>query len=327
MFAALFDRYKKILLLLLVLAAPLASMYYHGKIRTDTSLVERTLLAVTSPPARMFQTAVSGSRDILRAYVALHDTEIRNRELERENRILLGEALKSRTQAEELQRVKHLCEFRQQRNDFKTVPARVVGRDVSQFFQVVRLRLDVAGAGDVREGQAVVTHDGVVGRIEKLAGDYADVMLVTDARSQVHATVPGKGVVGSVHGKGKRNEFGAQFVYLDNAERGVALQSGDAVMTTGHDRVFPAGLEVGHITDTKVTRNGLYHEFVLAPSVSYATLEELLIVTDYRGGPWEQAAPGPGKAGEFAPPMPPLPEPAKPGRRVVDPANTPDGPP
>ncbi|MSQ81635.1 MAG: rod shape-determining protein MreC [Myxococcales bacterium] len=324
----LLGRYHKSLLLLLVFAVPLVSMYYHGRPRTETSPVEKVLLAVTSPSARMTQAAVSGSRDLLRGYVVLTDTEARNRELERENRILLGEALRSRTQAQELDRVKLLCGFRQQRRDFETVPARVVGRDVSQFFQVVRLRLDVQGAALVREGQAVITHDGIVGRIEKLAGTYADVMLVTDARSQVHATVLGKGIVGSVKGKGKRNEFSAQFVYLDSAERAAPLQPGDAVMTTGHDRVFPAGLEVGHVSDVRSSRNGLYHEYVLAPAVAYASIEELLIVTDYRGGPWEGQPPLPaGKTTEFAPPMPPL-EPTKPsGKRAVDPANTPDAPP
>lgn len=321
------QRYKKPLLLLVVFTAPLGSMYYHGKPRTETSLAEKTLLTLTSPPERLMQGTIAAGRDWLRGYLLLTETEARNRELERENRILLGEALRSRNQAQELGRVKQLCGFRQERRDFKTVPARVVGRDVSQFFQVVRLRIDVQGSGDVREGQAVITHDGIVGRIEKLAGTYADVMLVTDARSQVHATVPGKGVVGSVKGHGKRNEFGAQFIYLDSAERAVPLQTNDAVMTTGHDRVFPAGLEVGHITDAKPARNGLYHEFVLAPAVSYATLEELLIVTDYRGGALEGAVPATAKPNEFAPPMPPLDPPKPAAKRAVDPANTPDAPP
>jgi rod shape-determining protein MreC len=258
---------------------------------------------------------VEAVRDWLGAYVLLTKTEARNRDLERENRILLGEALKSRAQAEELQRVKSLCGFREQRKGIETLPARVVGRDVSQFFQVVRLRLDTGGIADVREGLAVITHDGVVGRIEKVQGDWADVMLVTDARSQVHATVPGKGVVGSVRGKGKRNEFSSQFVYLDNAEQGVPLAQGDAVLTTGHDRVFPPGLEIGHIADTKATRQGPYHEFVLAPAVSYSNLEEVLVVTSYHAAPEDEL---PAKAGD-APRPPP--------RRNVDPANTPDAPP
>lgn len=315
MWRELLGRYRQTLLLVLALVVPVASMYFHGKERKDTSLLEKALLAITSPVTRISHDAVAGAQDLLAGYVLLTQVEARNRELERENKILLGEALRSRTQAEELSRIKLLCGFRERAKAFETVPARVVGRDVSQFFQVIRLKIDVAGAAGVREGQAVITHDGVVGRIEKLNAQWADVMLVTDARSQVHATVPGKGVVGSVRGRGKRNEFDAQFVHLDDAERGMPLGVGDAVLTTGHDRVFPPGLEIGHISDGNPTRQGPYHEFVLAPAVSYATLEEVLIVTDFRGvAPESEIRPSPDAA-----------KPA--GRKSVDPANTPDAPP
>jgi len=310
MFRDLLLRYRQTLLLTLALALPVASMYYHGKDRGETSVVERCLLTVTSPVVRASHNVFEAGLGLLRSYVLLTDVSARSRELEQENRILLGEALKSRAQSDELQRVKRLCEFKDARKEFTTVPARVVGRDVSQFFQVMRISLDVGTAQGIREGQAVITHDGIVGRIERLTGSYADVMLVTDDRSQVHATIPGKGVIGSVRGKGKRNEFAVQFVYLDRVDRTVPMAVGDAVLTTGHDRIFPAGLEIGHIAEATGRQNGPYHEFVLAPAVAYATLEEVLIVVGYRGP--DSALPA---------------DPAQKHKRVVDPANTPDAPP
>jgi rod shape-determining protein MreC len=308
MLRELLARYRQTLLLTLALVLPVGSMYFHGKTRTETSLLERALLTITSPVTGAGNDLIIAGRDLVAGYVMLTHTETRNRDLEHENRILLGEALKSRAQADELHRVKQLCGFREERKDLATLPARVVGRDVSQFFQVVRLTLDVEGAQGVREGQSVITHDGVVGHIERVSGGHADVMLVTDTRSQVHATIPGKGVIGSVHGKGKRNEFEARFVYLDRVDRTVPIRAGDAVLTTGHDRIFPPGLEIGHIAEGAAIQNGPYHEFVLAPAVSYATLEEVLIVTGFA------APPTPADTG-------------KPASRVVDPANTPDGPP
>jgi rod shape-determining protein MreC len=310
MLRELYHRYRQSLLLTLALLLPVASMYFHGKVRTETSFVESGLLLVTAPFARASHGAVDAVRGWVRDYVWLTGVAQRNEELERENRILLGEALESRALHAELKRVKELCEFRAVQEQMVTVPARVVGHDVSQFFQVVRIRLDVAGAPGVREGQAVITHDGVVGRIERLSDAWADVMLVSDARSQVHAAVPGKGVVGSVRGRGKKSLFDAQFVYLDSAGRSQPVQLGDAVITTGHDHVFPAGVELGHVAEGPGTRNGPYHEFAIAPAVSYATLEEVLVVTQYRGPEATAAGSGPPRA-----------------RAAVDPANTPDAPP
>ena len=174
---------------------------------------------------------------------------------------------------------------------------------------MLRVQLDVQGIDHLKEGLAVITHDGVVGRIEKFSGRYANVMLVTDARSRVHATVAGKGLVGTVRGKGKRKQFGVEFIYLDHAERIDPLRSGDAVLTTGHDRVFPTGIEIGHITSDPSTRKGPYHEFTLTPAVTFATLEEVLIVAEYRTPTRKTARP---KASQ--------------SRRLrLDPANQPDG--
>lgn len=308
----LFQRYRQSLLLTLALVLPVASMYWHGKTRTESTFVERGLLVLTSPFTQLNHDAIEATRKAAQRYVFLTNVEARADVLEHENKILLGEALKSRAIGEELQRVKELCEFKAEHRDFSTVPARVIGRDVSQFFQVMRIKLDTEGLSGIKEGMAVITDDGVVGRIDRVAQDYADVMLVTDARSQVHATVPGKGVIGSVKGNGKRNEFTAQFIHLDKLDRGAPLAAGDAVLTTGHDRVFPAGLEIGHIADAAPTQSGPYQEFVLAAAVSYATLEEVLIVTGYHG-------PG-------AEPAPSTPADSR-GKRTVDPANTPDSPP
>lgn len=308
----LLQRYRQSLLLSLTLVLPIASMYWHGKERTESTWVERGLLAVTSPFTQVDHDVMEWLQRLTQRYLMLQEVQVRNETLERENKVLLGEALKSRAIVEELRRVKELCEFKSGHRDFTTIPARVLGRDVSQFFQVMRIKIDVEGLGGIKEGMAVITDDGVVGRIDRVSANFADVMLVTDARSQVHATVPGKGVIGSVKGNGKRNEFNAQFVHLDKIDRTVALSAGDAVLTTGHDRVFPAGLEIGHISDAPPTQSGPYQEFVLAPAVSYSTLEEVLIVVGYQGPDAEA--------------VPPTPAETK-SKRAVDPANTPDSPP
>lgn len=338
MFGGVLQVYRSRLVAGAVLLLPLASIYAHGKPRTDTSPVEQMLLVLTAPASQLTHDVLDGVRDLASSYLLLTQTEARNQQLQQENQILLGEALRARAQLEELRRVKALCGFREQNDTLQTVPARVVGRDVSQFFQVVRLRLDITGNKDVREGQAVITHDGVVGRIDKLSDAYADVMLVTDARSEVHANVPGKGVVGSVKGGGKRNAFTAQFSYLDSADRTQPLAPGDAVWTTGHDRVFPPGLEIGHIAGSPPAPSGQYQQFTLAPAVTYANLEEVLIVVNWRKPtedlppaaavpPVAAALPAPGAVAPVATPPANAAPTAPTGKRGVDPANTPDAPP
>ncbi len=311
MFRDLLQRYQGSLLLGVALILPLALMYYHGKSNRNTSVIEKGLMAVTAPMQATTRAALGSVGGVIDDYVLLTKVKRNNTQLERDNRVLLGEALKSRALQEELRRLKKLCEFKQGRKELDTVPAKVIGREVSQFFRVLRVRIDVDGIEHLRPGLAVITHGGVVGRIEKVSGDWADVMLVTDSRSQAHASISGKGVVGTVKGKGRRKQFGVEFVHLDRADRREPIQPGDAVVTTGHDRVFPPGLEIGHVSSAKSTQRGPYHEYTLTPAVAFATLEEVLIVTGYRAVARDGDA---------------LPAPAARRSRVrVDPANTPDG--
>ena len=309
MFRDLLFRYRKTITLALALALPLASMYYHGKVRAQGSFAERALLTLTAPVQNATGSVLNKGIGLLDGYILLTRVRRKNRELQRENQVLLGEALRSRQLAEELGRVKQLCEFRENRKQLVKMPAKVIGREISQFFRVARVRVDVGGLGELQEGMAVVTHNGVVGRLEKVSGSYADVMLVTDTRSQIHATIAGKGVIGTVRGQGKRREFGVQFVHLERADRREPIREGDAVLSTGHDRVFPPGLEIGHIAAAKKTQRGSYHEYTITPAVPLATLEEVLIVVEHHAPSRKTGTP----------------QAARDHRLRLDPANTPDG--
>ncbi|MDP6946175.1 MAG: rod shape-determining protein MreC, partial [Myxococcota bacterium] len=75
-------------------------------------------------------------------------------------------------------------------------------------------------------------------------------------------------------------------------QEGKKVAIGDTLITTGHDKVFPPGLEVGYIRSLEERQKGLYLELQVAPSVNFAILEEVLVVvgdaerTEERGLGW-----------------------------------------
>jgi rod shape-determining protein MreC len=274
----LLARYRRIFALLACLALPIVSVYFHGKHRTGHTLIEGALLRLTGPIQSGMRNTVDGVRGLLSDYLYLVDVKRENDRLTKEHEVLLGEALKARALRADLARLKETCDYREASRNLSTTVARVVMRDTTANFRVLRVVLETATPGEVREGQAVITPAGVVGQIFRVEGSTAEVMLATDARSQIAATIVGKGVTGTVHGKGHKNEFGARFVYLERADRSGRIEREDVVVTTGHDRIFPAGLEIGSISSDDTRQTGLYHEFDLRPAVAFATLEEVLVV-------------------------------------------------
>ena len=105
-------------------------------------------------------------------------------------------------------------------------------------------------------------------------------MLAVDARSSVNVQVAGKGVTGNLQGTGDEEAYSAQLTYLHKAE---ALEEGDTIITSGHDRVFPPGIEVGYIRSLEERQNGLYYELQVVPAVNFSNLEEVLVVVGVVG--------------------------------------------
>jgi len=184
--------------------------------------------------------------------------------------------------------VKKIMRFKNSRDDLSFVSARVVARDTSPYFRVIRVVLDRGLEDGIKAGMPVVTNRGVVGRVEKVVGRYCDVMLLTDSRSRFSAAVRGKEVSGSVVGSGDGVSYAVSFQFpFQQAE----LNSGDVLVTTGHDQVFPRGVPVGKLVSGKIAPSGRHQEAAVAPSADISHLGEVLIIVNYQKqmvDPWSE---------------------------------------
>jgi rod shape-determining protein MreC len=65
------------------------------------------------------------------------------------------------------------------------------------------------------------------------------------------------------------------------------VQVGDAIVTSGMDKVFPKGLPIGTITDVVAETPDMFHTITVAPHVDFEKLEELLVLRTPMDRPWE----------------------------------------
>jgi rod shape-determining protein MreC len=275
---------------------PLFLLYVHGRSSTvrKTTVFEAALMTMTSPVQEAAANMLSGLDDVWAGYIALADVEKDNERLRREAELLTKEALRAKKLVEENQRLRQLLTFKRTRAAVNTVGAHVIGQDVSPFSRVVRIAIDVGSADGVKGGAPVLAAQGLVGRISRITGRYGEVMLTVDARSSVSVRVVGKNVTGNLQGTGATDAYTARLLYLQEGKK-VAI--GDTLVTTGHDKVFPPGLEVGYIRSLEERQRGLYFELQVAPAVNFAILEEVLVVvgdaetTEEAGVGWSETSP------------------------------------
>ncbi|MFQ5668940.1 MAG: rod shape-determining protein MreC [Acidobacteriota bacterium] len=226
------------------------------------------MLAVVSPVVRVSATLVDSVRGVWQKYLNLRSFQARARLLEEE----IGQLRRERQGLREMQRENHrlhmLLDLRESLPG-QALSARVIGLELSGPFRVALLN---RGARDgVQRDHVVLVPAGVVGRVTAVSGRLCKVQLITDPSSGVAAMVERTRVQGMVVGRGV-NDLKMQ--YVSNLSD---IQSGDAIITSGLDRIYPKGLSIGEVKLVRSTE-GLQQRVVVQTAVDFQTLEEVLVV-------------------------------------------------
>lgn len=267
-----------ILLPALVLRASLA--------RGTPSALDTALLRLTAPLEAGVSWIVEGIGGTWSRYVALVDVEAENRELREDNERLRKQLAAMARRAYDVAALEDLAVVKK-RTPADTLGARVIGAPLSPQFRVVRLRID-RGEHEVAADMPVITSQGPVGRVEKVYGDYADVVLISDPASRIDVVIrdpaqpasPGGGARGLVVGLGRPDSYACKIEWLERGRPGPGaskVKIGDEVVTSGLGASFPAGLIVGKIS--KVSGDdGMFQSVEVTPSVDVSQVRAVMVL-------------------------------------------------
>jgi rod shape-determining protein MreC len=150
----------------------------------------------------------------------------------------------------------------------------VVGKDTAQYFRVAQLVLDRAGAA-VRANMPVVSLDGTVGTVLRVAGDRVTVQLTVDSGFGVDVVVERTGTRGFVRGEGDPAHYAVRVEYVQRTDE---VEVGDLLVTSGVGCRFPKGIPVARVTEVVKREFGIYQSVKARPTVDFSRLEEALIV-------------------------------------------------
>jgi len=156
------------------------------------------------------------------------------------------------------------------------VPAEVLARDISGWWQTVRV--DHGGSAGVRADQAVITSEGLVGRVMDSSVRTADVLLITDPGCRVSVQIADKGAFAILSGQGLSRR-GGPACRLELINKNARIERGDPVFTSGLGGIFPRGLLVGHIDEVYTAESGLHQSATVIPSADLTDLRVVFILT------------------------------------------------
>ena len=137
--------------------------------------------------------------------------------------------------------------------------------------------IDRGSQHDVRAGQPVVDNHGLVGQVTRAYPWLAEVTLVTDKGQFVPVQNVRNGLRAVLSGTGSDGALELRFIPL-NAD----FQSGDELVTSGIDGVYPPGLPVARVTNVERRADQIFAHITGAPLGGVANHTHVLIVTGSR---------------------------------------------
>jgi rod shape-determining protein MreC len=254
--------------LLLLLGLHLLSAGVRPNARADKpSLV---LMEVAKPLLVVESEMANDAGDFLHNYFDLVGVRQENLRLKQQ----LAQLESQRRRMVELEAENHhLTDLLELRDALATtaIAANVIGDDATGLSRT--LMLSEGDRQGLQRGMAVISIEGVVGKLIAVSHDAARVLLINDHNSALDVfdeRSRARGIIAGVV------EDGMAMKYVDRSED---VKSGDMIVTSGLDGIFPRGLLVGTVERVSLEGPGLFLNVEVKAAVDFRELEQVMILT------------------------------------------------
>lgn len=263
---ALLGRYRNLTVLVMVVVAQLLYLAYQIKTNGDERLIRVWAVTAVTPMAGIVEAIRGNTIGFLQDYFILLDVRDQNRRLKADNDKLRMENVYFRDKLATAENARALTMFQAQIPS-KTLPARVIGNSTVATAKAVFI--DQGSSNGVESGMAVVTPDGIVGKVSATYPLVSQVLLVTDPTFGVGI----ESQKGHVHGVLSCPSGSCLVTQVQNEDK---VDVGEWFFTSGEDRIFPKGFPVGVVSAVALGQG--MKDVKLSLSGAPGGAEEVLVV-------------------------------------------------
>ena len=202
-------------------------------------------------------------------YLWLIDVQSENTLLKAKVRMLEAENAENREMRIHYRRLIGLMEFDRRDRNKKRFASVIV--EIDRPFSRL-LVIDKGSKHGIKPNFAVVSPEGIVGKIQSVTPFQSVVQLITDSHSQFPVLVQ--------QSRTKAMVFGSQdgALQLKYIPRRLELKENDMVVTSGLAGIYPKGLAVGKVHSIQKKSFELFQRIILTPSANLDKIEEVAVI-------------------------------------------------
>jgi rod shape-determining protein MreC len=283
-----FTRYKNPLILIVILLAQIIGLAVQVPRRAGPSdpsvssapsapdpraisLLRYWAVSIVTPFERFFNGIGYYSRHGWSNYIDLRHVRQQNADLRQQLADMRLQQAAVAQDALQGHRLQALLDF-QQHYVAHTVAAQVIGTSGSDLSRV--LYIDKGSKEGLKPDQAVITPDGIVGKIRDVFPHTAQVLLIDDQTSGAGVLLASSRIRAIIRGAN-----GARIV-ISNLTSDSRIHPGETVLTSGGDQIYPRGLPVGTIESIAPDPDHQPYTLIhVRPAANLSQLEEVLVIT------------------------------------------------
>lgn len=250
-----------------LLAIDLRTNFFDG-VSSGFSEVAGIFQSGVRTVVRPIESVVAGVKDFGRL-------KSENSRLRSQNEVLQKEVAGVRDIARENARFRELLALEESLN-VTTVRARVIGASLSGLEKAATV--DRGRDGGIEPDSAVLSAEGLVGRVARAGSRTSTVQLLTDPQSSIGVRIDRNGETGIVTGTG-RTLLRLGLVDRDELDAG-SVRKGDTVVTSGYQGgIFPAGIPLGVVEEVDLAERGTAYRILIRPFVRLSRLDVISVVS------------------------------------------------
>ncbi|MBI5642471.1 MAG: rod shape-determining protein MreC [Deltaproteobacteria bacterium] len=267
-----FIKKHQIVIASLVLALFSLHLALTGKQEIERGFILKEVLSITVSPMQRLMLGIHGSvKGVWAGYLNLVNVREENEELKSALSSLHEENNRLKEEINLNARLKQVLEYKDQ-SPYKSKAAAIIGYHMEPWARTVTI--DKGKANGIEKDLAVITPEGVVGRITDVSTSTSKVLLHADLRSNIDVVVQRSRIKGVAEGNG------ADRLVLKYIRQVDDVQLGDIVITSGLSGVFPKGIMVGEVVKIEKGKDNFFKFIEVKPRVDIRKLEEVLIITE-----------------------------------------------
>lgn len=278
-------RRRAVLVGLIVVSLILVSSSFSEAESGPLHTIQRGVATALSPVEEVANRALKPARDLVDWFDETFEARGENEALRTEVAKLRAQLAAAEQAQSENEQFRKLVDLdRDSPADltaYDRVTARVIGRPATVWYATVTI--DHGSSSGIEVDDAVITGDGLVGRISEVTGGTALVQLITDHESAVSAKVLPDGPEGIVEPEvGDPDDLVLDFINSQDP-----VEEGQILITAGWSNskvssAYPFGIPLGSVTEAETPGDATTQRVHVRP---FADLRNLEYVQVLAGGP------------------------------------------